>query len=245
MTWNCQGCFREKVRKIIHDKKYSDIDIFVIQEAEDPGMVSFKKDIKCTSKYLIDENFTEKDFHDYLLFTSCCRWTGTNGKNGLLVVFNNKGLVGENDKAWNSVGLRDYIIRVIKGYRFVFLWTHPNYIDDLVLLMRINNELLTEKMILIGDFNSSVIWDNEGNRDILRNHSAFNDIMAKYSIYSAYHVFTGEKQGAEKQKTFRQKGKEYHIDYCYCTKEIIKDVKVYPEFLNYSDHAALIFDLDI
>ena len=106
------------------------------------------------------------------------------------------------------------------------------------------NLLKIENVILIGDFNSNVIWDK------LHRKSNHSDVVAKLSelnIFSAYHYYLNQIPGKENHPTFylyRHKDKPYHIDYCFASKNFIDkiesvEVGKYEDWVNHSDHKPL------
>jgi hypothetical protein len=101
-----------------------------------------------------------------------------------------------------------------------------------------------ENCLIIGDFNSNVRWDNRG----WINHSQVVEMLSKYGIVSAYHVFFGEQQGQESRPTYYyhyDRNKPYHIDYAFIPFDQMSklqnfDVGTYDDWRNApSDHVPL------
>lgn len=105
--------------------------------------------------------------------------------------------------------------------------------------------------ILIGDFNSNVIWDYKKHK--LGNHSLVVKELEDKGIFSTYHSHHNQLQGKEQHATFymhRHKNKPYHIDYCFASADMIEHLKSveigdYDYWIKYSDHVPLIATFDI
>jgi hypothetical protein len=88
------------------------------------------------------------------------------------------------------------------------------YIEQIHLLLDIIEQIpLSPFAIVIGDFNSNSQWDGDYG---LNSHTAAVDRFRKLGLESAYHVFSGDSQGAERHSThwnMKKKDAAYHIDY--------------------------------
>jgi len=112
------------------------------------------------------------------------------------------------------------------------------------------NILLENNVIIVGDFNSNVIW-NKNHR--LASHSMTVKKLFDMQIHSAYHKHFLQMQGKEMHPTFylyRHENKPYHIDYCFASKyfmERLSQVEVgdYKYWKTYSDHSPLTVVFDI
>ena len=131
-----------------------------------------------------------------------------------------------------------------------------------------NMDLFDENLIVCGDFNSSVVFnekhkskDKNGNA---KDHTNLNIKLNNKGLFRVYHELSNEENGEEKQKTFFQSwhlNYSFHLDYIYANKEIIEKTiliengkKVYEdlpnkfEILDYwkwislSDHLPLVFE---
>ena len=119
------------------------------------------------------------------------------------------------------------------------IWKAIHYYE-----MLLNNP----KVILIGDFNSNSIWDKNHNEG---SHSEVVDFLEKKGIFSTYHIFHNQKQGKEEQPTlfiYRHRNKPYHIDYCFLTKDLYKNIHEvyvgdYRDWIELSDHMPLVVDI--
>ena len=115
------------------------------------------------------------------------------------------------------------------------VWKAIHYYEDL---------LKTEKVIMIGDFNSNVIWDKLHRKS---NHANVIEKLAELNIFSAYHHHLNQIPGEENHPTFylyRHRDKPYHIDYCFASKEFIDlienvEIGIYDDWNKLSDHKPL------
>ena len=102
------------------------------------------------------------------------------------------------------------------------------------------------KMIILGDFNHSVIWDNK-----LPEQYTFknlNDFMVNKGFKSIYHQTHEEKLGSESCPTFyhqKNANKPFHIDYGYIKgfNSYHLDVGNYSDWIKHSDHMPLIMNI--
>jgi exodeoxyribonuclease-3 len=106
--------------------------------------------------------------------------------------------------------------------------------------------------VLAGDFNHNVIWDRRGST---RNHTQTLAACKESGLVSAYHLATGEDQGAETTATLywrdrRRDGHRYHVDYTFIPEgwgHLLQNVQV-GDFEDWvapglSDHVPLIVDI--
>ncbi|MBN8686959.1 MAG: endonuclease/exonuclease/phosphatase family protein [Chitinophagales bacterium] len=120
------------------------------------------------------------------------------------------------------------------------------YIEQVWKALLYYGNLLTDtKTILVGDFNSNSIWDKKHREG---NHSDVVKHLERKGIFSTYHLYYKQKQGAEEHPTlymYRRKDKPYHIDYCFASKELLDKVSSveigdFDEWTKYSDHVPVI-----
>ncbi len=108
----------------------------------------------------------------------------------------------------------------------------------------------TERVVLLGDFNSNAIWDKGHPRHL--NHSALVGRLNGYGLVSAYHHARDTPHGQEKESTFHQyrhKDKPYHIDYCFLPQAWARRIKLvevgsHDTWAKHSDHLPLTVELD-
>lgn len=123
------------------------------------------------------------------------------------------------------------------------------YIGQVWQALQEYQHLLGKDTIIIGDWNSNAIWDKDYRKST--SHSEVVSFLEQCDIVSLYHLETNEKQGEESKSTFAyhkdiQKG--YHIDYCFLSKELIKEstrieVPGFADWIVKSDHVPLLVDL--
>ena len=121
------------------------------------------------------------------------------------------------------------------------VWKAINHYDQ---LMR------NKPCILMGDFNSNTIWDYKKHR--LSNHSSVVEALAERGIFSTYHLYHKQIQGKEQHPTYfmyRHSDKPYHIDYCFASSGIIKqlqsvEIREYDAWIKYSDHVPVMITFD-
>ncbi|HEY9017507.1 endonuclease/exonuclease/phosphatase family protein [Thiomicrospira sp.] len=179
-------------------------------------------------------------------------WIGGNKNKGILVASRSRHELISLE--WNNPdGLQLFLPFVYRGIVFVAVWTKqansPNfrYIGQLWKYIRLHKVVFSRfKPIIIGDFNSNVIWDEW---DRWWNHSDLERILEEMGIKSLYHSKFNEMSGSETQPTFflhRKHDRPYHIDYCFMPtrNHSNSNIKIgdRKEWLEYSDHLPLIID---
>ena len=232
VSWNCNGAFRKKFNQIAA----LDADVYIIQECENPKLVSV-------------------EFKNYLDFTENHLWHGDNNHKGVGIFTRpNFGIekVSLNHE-WRGKSLKLFVPFLLKTpmseYKMLGLWSHGAgakafaYIGQSWLFLQ-NNKDFFRNAIVAGDFNSNVIWDAW---DRWWNHSDFVREMGDLGLSSVYHAVHREQQGKELQKTFylqRNKDKKYHIDYMFAEAGIINQtvnflVHDFDEWKELSDHVPI------
>lgn len=234
ITWNCQGAFRKKASFILAHKP----DILVIQECEHPDKLNFNSDFLQPIDTL---------------------WFGDNNHKGLAVFsygdYKLKLLEQHNPEfkfiAPISVqaGKKDFTLLPVWANnskdpqnRYIEqVWKAINYFDE---------DLLNDRTIITGDFNSNAIWDNQ------HNNGSHTDVVNKLSaknIHSIYHKYFSEYHGKESVPTFylqRNKNKPYHIDYCFLSQDLYAlvnkfEIGSYDKWRAHSDHSPLFVEFNI
>lgn len=220
ISWNCNGKFREKFSKISE----FNADIYVIQECENPEL---------------SNNAGYKKFagDNYL-------WTGDYKSKGLGIFA--KGDVKLTENSWDANGHKFFIsCKVNDSFDLVGVWTARPHVEEYFDYQEINKEKYTTDTVLIGDFNSNVIWDKKHKG---KSHTDVVRILSQIGLTSAYHTCFNEKDGCEKKPTFflqRKIEKPYHIDYCFMSHDKINSFSVgdYDDWHLFSDHMPLFVDI--
>lgn len=234
ITWNCQGAFRKKAEEILKLQP----DILVVPECEHPDKLKFSP-------------MTPKPNDIY--------WYSDGGGKGIgLFSYSNykfELLPGFNPEFRYILPFR--LIDKKNSFNFLAVWAMDNkenyearYIGQVWLAINYYKDLLDNKTILIGDFNSNKIWDY---KDRVGNHSDVVNKLASKDIYSVYHKIFDMEHGKEKHPTlymYRKKEKPYHIDYCFVSTDLLEKVKeveigTYENWATLSDHCPLNINFEL
>ena len=108
--------------------------------------------------------------------------------------------------------------------------------------------ILRERTILIGDFNSNIIFDRKGRES---SHGNMVARLARKGIASVYHHHFGQRQGLEADPTFylyRHEDKPYHLDHCFVSADLLQklisvEVGKFADWREYSDHVPMMVTL--
>lgn len=214
--WNCNGAFRNKYKQIINQ----DADLYIVSEVEDIRKISFL------------DNVTNKVY----------RRIEGDQKGILFFSFSDDEIIPIEN---NNYGIRYTIPVVFRGKKILGVWIKGGYIEDLYTYSAINLSDL-KNSIIIGDFNSNVIWNKKHGE---RNHTKFDLMMRGINLYSAYHHQYKENLGEETKGTFymyRKIDKSYHIDYAYIPIESEFDFSISDkDVLKYSDHMIITLNINL
>jgi exonuclease III len=232
VTWNCNGALRNKFEHLSE----LNADLYIIQECENPEFAKH---------------------HNYISWSGNFLWKGEN-KNKGIGIFAKKSttIVPLN---WSDT-FKDHTVRhflpcmVNNDFQLLNIWTSQNkspnfgYIGQFWKYLEVNKSKF-KKIILAGDLNSNMIWDEW---DRWWNHSDVVSDLSKMEINSLYHRFYNEEQGAESKPTFflqRNQLKPYHIDYIFASIEFQQnlakvDIGNIEKWLNYSDHLPIICEFE-
>ena len=237
VSWNCRCGFNKKKSELID--KYA-ADIYVIQE--------------CTKEDV--ENL--KDFKIHSI------WYGDNidSKYGVAIFSDayNIELLPEMNPDFRYV-IPFRIFDENNSFVLFAVWTkdkdkNNNKIEYTAPVWEAINydkykEIYSKNVILIGDFNSNNLWENQYKLKKVPSQQDIINKLQEYFIKSAYHKYFNCRNGQEKHPTLLwQMNKEsaFHIDYCFVSKYfIIKSVQIGSvnewEKSKLSDHCPLIVDL--
>jgi endonuclease/exonuclease/phosphatase family metal-dependent hydrolase len=111
--------------------------------------------------------------------------------------------------------------------------------------------IASQPTVILGDFNSNTIWDNERRRKERGvSHTDLVNRLGDLGLVSAYHSHFVEKHGQERQFTFyfrKEEKRPFHIDYCFLPKAWkVTDVTLgsYTDWKAESDHTPLVVKVD-
>ena len=235
VSWNCSGAFRNKFQFI----QELDADIYVIQECENPRTTKNSEYNEWTSNHL---------------------WIGDNKNKGLGIFA--KENIRLQKLNWTNIfaghmkfSIPEHEVKyflpclVNNSFPLLAVWTHKNnsdafgYIGQFWKYLQLNKDKLQDS-IIVGDFNSNVIWDKW---DRWWNHSNVISELNAIGIESLYHLFAQEDQGRETHPTLyfqRKKEKPYHIDYVFASERWISrlqylEIGKLENWLELSDHMPI------
>ncbi|MBO6111402.1 MAG: hypothetical protein J6P12_11220, partial [Methanobrevibacter sp.] len=136
ISWNCNGKFREKFKEIIEE----DADIYVICECENPA----------ESK---SEEYKEFAGNNYA-------WVGDIHYKGL-GIFAKEEIKLEKRLGINENFKNFILLNVNDSFNLLGVWAMPPYVEMIHDYFDANEKIFDEDLIMCGDFNSNVIWNNE------------------------------------------------------------------------------------
>lgn len=222
VSWNCNSKFRDKYNEVLS----LGADVYVIQECEDPTK----------SK---DASYRELMRNGY--------WVGDISYKGL-AVFSPSPTIKIEKLDWPGKDKQNFLpVRINDAVTLIGVWTYKPYCEVFFdYLCDIEEKLNDPSLIMIGDFNSSVIFDKDHPKD--KTWNACLDRLSPLGFVDAYHFKKKEPQGKESTPTFflyRHLDRPYHLDHCLTHSEIIKGFKIETlyKWLNLSDHLPIVLDL--
>jgi exonuclease III len=232
VTWNCQGSLRTKLALL----RSLAPDLVIVQESED---------------------LSRLERSDLLAGLQTRAWFGTPGKKGIAVL-SPHSLTLQVAAAYDA-SIDHCVPLHVSGsiqLNLLAVWTKQHrqkqhsYIGQLYRAVAAYPAFLhAAPALVMGDFNSNAIWDDERPRT---NHTAVVARLHAAGLVSAYHAWSGDAQGQERTPTFhlyRNLARAYHIDYCFLPARWMPHVTAvtigpYDPWCQASDHRPLCVDLD-
>ena len=223
LSWNCNGKFREKYPQIIEQESdtYINADIYIICECENPD--------EDNPQYTQYKKLVEQEVGNNYY------WVGDYHYKGLAVFAKNNITL---EKIETNGEFKNFIaLRVNDSFNLLAVWARykdeENDLNPYVEMMHdfydANTELFDENLIICGDFNSSVKFNDKhktkDSNGMAKDHTNLNKKLNKKGLYSIYHEVTGEENGEETHNTFfqsRHLNLPFHLDYIYANKKLIE-----------------------
>ncbi len=221
VSWNCAGAFRNKFTFLQNLLP----DVCVVQECEDP---------------------TRSASDSYREWSANSLWIGDNKNRGLGIFA--KPHIRLEPVALDANGLETFLpCRIDGSMTLLGVWTRRTesydfrYIGQLWKYLNLHAEALrTKTSIVMGDFNSNVIWDK---RHAAASHTRVVQQLSNIGLESLYHYAQLVPQGKERDATFFRQWnlkKPYHIDYVFILKNLLSSSTIEignsSAWLKYSDH---------
>ena len=212
-------------------------DVAVILESESDQKIDFSK-------------------HSKVPFSKL--WYGDNPNKGVLVASYNPSYKISLHPKFNPEFR--YVLPIViedNSERFVILavWTqktesiYTSYVVQACRAIEYYKELLSEKSIVLGDFNSNKIWDDGDKKEF--NHSDLVRLLSSCFFVSMYHQHKDEAYGKEMSPTLylqKKHNKPYHVDYIFAHNSQLGLIKAFSlggfdDWIELSDHMPMYIDI--
>ena len=147
----------------------------------------------------------------------------------------------------NNQDLRYFIpLRVNDTFNLLGVWAMPDYVEMIHDYYNANRELFNENLVMCGDFNSSVLFDEEHKN---KNFSMLLHYLKKDGLVGAYHHLKREKHGKEKENTYfhtKKLNNPFHLDHVFSAPYITKNLQIIDniKWIKMSDHLPIVFEID-
>jgi len=123
---------------------------------------------------------------------------------------------------------------------------NKKYIRQLLRAIYHYYDLFRGPVIVAGDFNGNIIWDN-----VAKGRTPFGEavyLMGDRGIRSVYHSHLGEEFGRETMATwylYRDSNRRFHLDYLFASEDLMERLEYFEvlpasEWLAHSDHMPLL-----
>jgi exodeoxyribonuclease-3 len=178
-------------------------------------------------------------------------WHGDNPHQGLLALTYN-GFRLEPVHRRRIIAKFFFPMRVtgVIGFNLLMIWVKPlirtgSYMDSLIHGITAYRDFIhSDNTVVLGDLNSAAYFG--------KRHLEFVEMMRKeFDLVSAYHEYFEVNHGEETHFTYfdrTQKGRPYHIDYCFIPKPWLRNLKSVEvgrprTWTHLSDHVPLTIEL--
>lgn len=259
VSWNSNMRFRDKCVDISDFKA----DIYVICECENPAKSKSKTYNKFAKNYVwIGEdknkglgifaneniqldliNVNNEFAEDYL-----CIGNDENVEMGNLAKENKKI-----DEIEDHIEFKYFIpVKVKDGdttFNLLAVWAMPEYVEMIHDFYNANKELFNENLIMCGDLNSSIYFDEQGEHKG-KNFGMLINNLKKSNLVPVYHTLNKkEKHGHESKATYfyqKKVNSGFHIDHVFSAPYITEELDIIDniKWIKLSDHLPLVFKID-
>jgi len=230
VSWNCNGAFRKKYKELL--RAYPDADVFIVQECEDPNFYNNPeyKAIYKTGFHAGIPNYFTKGIgvfapKDLWLRRTRCKYS-------------------------SSLMMMGYVpFEVENKVKILAVWPHGKYVEEMIDFLNLNNDAISDDILIIGDTNSNSVFNNH--HPMGKNHYALIELLRQKGLVDAYNHLTGEEEGKETLPTFylyRHLNQPYHLDKAFVAPQRIKSFSIAADhdyWLALSDHIPIEIDLNL
>ena len=231
ITWNCRvGGFRKKAKHIAPLRP----DVLAVQEVEPiDGVLTFEGETQPTFRdRCADPVFPQRAIGVFSYTDTQLRPVDLPGP---LFSFR-RYEARRRDLSFNVIAVWPWQTKSSKtAYRQVHegLFAHANWIRE-------------RPTVILGDFNSNASFKGPNWRDLV-------DLLRPLGLTSAYHRYSNDEPGRERQPTHFHRGREeraFHLDYCFIPEEWaqhLRSVEIgsFADWHEVSDHAPVMVTLEI
>jgi len=230
VSWNCNGNFRAKWQALFG--AFPSADVYIVEECEDP---TFFDDAAYRQLFATGFYAGTPDFY-------------TKG----IGVFAPKGhrlrrLRCDYGTRLMLAGYAPFMVD--DGQKILAVWPHGKYVEEMLDFLALNEALVTDELVIIGDTNSNAVFNRSHPK--AKNHDAMVVWLREKGLVDAYNHVTGEAQGEETLATFyqwRHEDKPFHLDRAYVSPQRLRSFAVVPRsehgrWLELSDHMPIVLDI--
>ena len=258
VSWNCTMALYNKC----DDIQEFDADIYVIPECGNPAKSTSSKYKKFAKNYIWigeDKNkglgiFAKKGVELKLIEDNnelaedyrCVK----NEKEFSIGKLAEKGKKIEDIPKEEYIQYRHFIPVEVNGkFNLLAVWAMPKHVEMIHDYYEANKDLFDENLVMCGDLNSSVLFDERGEHKG-KNFGMLIRKLKKHNLVPVYHSLNNkEKHGHESEATYFYKKKlnsRFHIDHVFSAPYITKKLEIIDnvKWIKLSDHLPLVFEID-